>query len=119
MGKVRPFFKTVIFRDELVRLTAQHPTRLTVIHTLTREPNARALGPAVREGRISLPLLREVIEPTDDCYVYVCGPGISHWDVVAAREAGKAPEPRFLESVLAQLRELGVPPDRVKRESYG
>lgn len=108
-----------IFHDELARLAAEHAKRLTVIHTLTRESDRSVFGPSVREGRIGLPLLREMIEPGDDCYVYVCGPGISHWDVVAAREAGKTPEPRFLESVLAQLRELGVPADRIKRESYG
>jgi len=109
----------VIFRDELARLAAEHPNRLTVIHTLTREPNARAFGADVREGRITLPLLREAVPQIDDCYVYVCGPGISHWDVVAAKQAGTTPAPRFLETVVSQLRELGVPPDRIKRESYG
>jgi len=73
----------------------------------------------VREGRISLALLRDAVPQIDDCYVYVCGPGISHWDVVAAKQAGITPAPRFLETVVAQLRELGVPPDRIKRESYG
>ena len=109
----------VIFRDELARLAAQHPDRLTVFHTLTREADARAFGPNVRAGRIGVPLLREAIPQPEDCYVYVCGPGISHWDVVAAKQAGTTPEPRFLESVVAQLGELGVPGDRIKRESYG
>ena len=109
----------VIFRDELARIAGEHPTRLTVVHTLTRETDARVFGPSVRQGRISVPLLREAIPQTDDCYVYVCGPGISHWDIVAAKQAGTTPQPRFLEAVVAQLRELGVPADRVKRESYG
>jgi 3-ketosteroid 9alpha-monooxygenase subunit B len=109
----------VIFRDDLARLEAEHPDRLTVIHTLTRETDARVFGPNVRAGRIGLPLLREAIPRPDDCCVYVCGPGISHWDVVAAKQAGTTPEPRFLETVVAQLRELGVPNDRIKRESYG
>jgi len=109
----------VIFRDELASLAARHPDRLTVIHTLTRETDASVFGPNVRAGRIGLPLLREAIPEPDACCVYVCGPGISHWDVVAAKQAGTTPEPRFLESVVAQLGELGVPSGRIKRESYG
>jgi len=109
----------VIFRDGLARLAAEHPQRLTVIHTLTREEDPRVFGPTVRKGRIELPLLREAIPQPADSYVYVCGPGISHWDVVAAKQAGTTPPPRFLETVVAQLRELGVPSDRIRRESYG
>jgi 3-ketosteroid 9alpha-monooxygenase subunit B len=112
-------WRDVIFRDDLARLAAAHPDRLTVIHTLTREDDSRVFRPSVRTGRIDRRLLREAIPQPADCYVYVCGPGISHWDVVAAKEAGRPPEPRFLESVLAQLAELGVPADRIKRESYG
>jgi len=51
--------------------------------------------------------------------VYVCGPGISKWDKQAAKEKGVEPQPRFLESVLANLREIGVPNARIKREFYG
>jgi hypothetical protein len=49
----------------------------------------------------------------------VCGPGISKFDVAAAKEAGVEPQPRFLESALADLKALGVPNDRIKREFYG
>jgi len=51
--------------------------------------------------------------------VYVCGPGISKWDVAAAREAGREPQPRFLETVLEELTAIGVPARRIKREFYG
>jgi 3-ketosteroid 9alpha-monooxygenase subunit B len=112
-------WQDVIFRDELARLALAHPDRLTVVHTLTRESNAAIFGPAVRKGRIDLPLLREMIPQPQDCYAYVCGPGISQWDIVAARETGTPPEPRFLETVLSQLERIGVPKDRIKRESYG
>ena len=40
----------IIFRDELTRLATQHPDRLTVVHTLTREENASLYGTSVRKG---------------------------------------------------------------------
>jgi hypothetical protein len=51
--------------------------------------------------------------------VYVCGPGISKFDVAAAKEKGEMPQPRFLESVLADLTTIGVPNERIRREFYG
>jgi len=109
----------VIFREELAKLAAANPGRLTVTHTLTREENPQQFGPNVRRGRIGLPLLREMIPDPRGCYIYVCGPGISKFDVAAAKEAGTQPQPRFLEAVLADLKALGVPDDRIKREFYG
>jgi 3-ketosteroid 9alpha-monooxygenase subunit B len=108
-----------IFRNALAELASEHPSRLTVIHTLTREEDARRFGPLVLKGRISADILRQAIPDPAGCVVYVCGPGISHWDVVAAKAAGKKPEPRFLETALEQLTSIGVTSDRIKRESYG
>jgi hypothetical protein len=51
--------------------------------------------------------------------IYVCGPGISKWDRDVAKAKGEEPTPRFLESVLADLKSIGVPNARIKRESYG
>ncbi|HET6959437.1 MAG TPA: hypothetical protein VFI56_22750 [Vicinamibacterales bacterium] len=109
----------VIFRDELSRLAREHPDRLKVLHTLTREDDVTSLGPNVRRGRVDQALLREAIEDPTACLVYVCGPGISKFDLAAAKEAGTAPPKRFLESVLADLKDLGVPDKRIKREFYG
>ena len=109
----------VIFRDGLAELASQHPERLAVLHTLTREEDASRFGASVRKGRITADILREAIPDPSGAYVYVCGPGISHWDIVAAKEAGTKPLPRFLETVLEQLASIGVPNDRIKRESYG
>ena len=64
-------------------------------------------------------LLREAIPTPEACDVYVCGPGISKFDVAAAKERGETPQPRFLESVLADLAAIGVPKNRIKREFYG
>ena len=78
----------VIFREELAKLAAANPDRLKITHSLTREENPQQFGPDVRKGRIGLPLLREAIPDSAGCYVYVCGPGISKFDVAAAKEAG-------------------------------
>jgi hypothetical protein len=40
----------IIFRDELARLASQHPDRLTIVHSLTREEDPGAYGPAVRKA---------------------------------------------------------------------
>lgn len=109
----------VIFRDTLADLSARHPERLKVVHTLTREENASVFGPSMRKGRLDQALLSEMIPDPTAPMVYLCGPGISKWDREAAKEAGIAPQPRFIESVLANLRAIGVPDSRIKRESYG
>jgi len=109
----------VIFRDELSRLAREHPDRLKVLHTLTREDDVTSLGLNVRRGRVDQALLREAIDDPTACLVYVCGPGVSKFDLAAAKEAGTAPPKRFLESVLADLKDLGVPDKRIKREFYG
>ncbi|HEY7288261.1 MAG TPA: hypothetical protein VH583_00395 [Vicinamibacterales bacterium] len=109
----------VIYRDALTALAAQHVDRLTVLHTLTREEDATLFGPSVRRGRISADLLKEVIPDRSAPLVYVCGPGVSKWDVEEAKRSGATPQPRFLESVLGALQSIGVPSSRIKREFYG
>ena len=109
----------VIYRDALAALAAKHADRLTVVHTLTREENQAVFGSSVRKGRVNEALLREMIPSPSECVAYVCGPGISKWDVAAAEQTGTKPQPRFLESVLAELNAIGVPPKRIKREFYG
>ena len=109
----------VIFKEELGRLAVQHPDRLRVLHALTREADVSRFGLNVRRGRVDQTLLRQAIPNPTECLVYVCGPGVSKFDLAAAREAGTAPPRRFLESVLADLKVLGVPDKRIKREFYG
>lgn len=109
----------VIFRNDLDRLQAGHPTRLRVVHSLTREDNIPGDDPNVRKGRVTTALLREVICDPAACIVYACGPAISAWDKAAAKAAGVAPQPRFMETVLAALKEIGVPDKNVMKESYG
>jgi ferredoxin-NADP reductase len=107
----------VIFRDELESLQRQHSDRLKVIHTLTREEPP--LRPNVKRGRIDAAMLREAIADPSSCIVYACGPAIGPFDKQVAREKGVQPTPRFLETVLAGLAEVGVPEDHIEYESYG
>lgn len=112
-------WEDVAFRAALDELEKKYPARLTVVHTLTRETNRSLFGPKVRPGRISQALLQEFIRDPRTCIAYVCGPAINTWDRRAAAERGEKPKPRFLETVIAQLEELGVTKERIKHESYG
>jgi 3-ketosteroid 9alpha-monooxygenase subunit B len=109
----------VIFRKELDALAAKHPGQLTIVHALTRDPAAATKGSNVRAGRVSTEMLRGVVPDWSACEVFTCGPGITKYDRQAAKARGEAPTPRFLESTLAALAELGVTKDRIHRESYG
>jgi 3-ketosteroid 9alpha-monooxygenase subunit B len=109
----------VIYRDALASLEARYRDRLTVVHTLTREQDSGVFGPSVRRGRVSRALLSEVIPDPARPLVYVCGPGLSKWDAEEARRNGTKPPARFLETVLDDLKALGVPAARIKREFYG
>lgn len=109
----------ICFREGLRELEKQHPDRLKVVHTLTREANPAVFGPGVRQGRVSLGLLKDLIPDPDSCIAYVCGPAINPWDRKLARERGVAPAPRFLETAIDHLSQLGVSKDRIKHESYG
>jgi 3-ketosteroid 9alpha-monooxygenase subunit B len=104
----------VIYRRELSALEEQHRDRLQVVHTLTRESR-----PGVRSGRVSTELIRSLVPDPGAALFFACGPAISAWDKAAARNGSQPLTPRFLESVLASLAELGVPADRITRESYG
>lgn len=109
----------VIYREPLARMEAEHPGRLRVVHTLTREADPEKRGPNVRRGRISAELLRELVPDPKAALVYACGPAIGPFDRAAAKEKGEAPRPRFLEAALEGVAAIGVPKDRVKHESYG
>ncbi|XXF76848.1 oxidoreductase [Myxococcaceae bacterium GXIMD 01537] len=109
----------VLFREPLEALARQHPEKLRLIHTLTREKDAAHFGPQVRKGRIGEALLQELIPDRDTCLVYVCGPAITPWDRRKALETRTPATPRFLEAVLGHLHTLGITDKRIKREAYG
>jgi len=65
-------------------------------------------------------MVADVVVETPDTSTLVFFTGNDHqWDRDVARALGEEPAPRFLESVLADLKSLGVPNARIKRESYG
>jgi len=109
----------IIFRAELENIERLHPDRVKIIHTLTREPDASSHGPNFRSGRVNLKMLEEIIPASRDCHFFVCGPAVSAADRLAAREKGTEPQPRFLESILEDLKSLGVTKDQITYESYG
>lgn len=109
----------IIFRPQLEELSARYPDHLRVVHTLSRDPEAVCHAPNVRAGRVTEALIREHIPDPTAVEVFACGPGISKFDRQAAKERGELPAPRFLETVLAALKAIGVPDGRVHRESYG
>ena len=90
-----------------------------MIHTLTRESDVSGLGPNVHAGRVNLNLLRKVLPDAAACHFFLCGPAITPWDRLEAREKGVQPQPRFFEAVLADLESLGVARERIRREAYG
>jgi ferredoxin-NADP reductase len=111
-------WEDVIFRSQLEDLCRLHPDKLRVVHALSREPSLTA-AENVRPGRVGESLIRELIPDPTAVEVFACGPGITKFDRVAAREKGEEPQPRFLESVLDALETIGVPDERIHHESYG
>jgi ferredoxin-NADP reductase len=112
-------WQDVIFRRQLDEMAARHPGKLEIVHALSREKPTAAMGPNVRAGRVGLELLREWIPDPTAVEVFACGPGITRFDRREAKERGVEPQPRFLESAMTALAEIGVPRERIHRESYG
>jgi 3-ketosteroid 9alpha-monooxygenase subunit B len=109
----------IIFRRQFEELAARHPGKLEIVHALSREPDAAKYGPNVCAGRVSEALLRARIPDPAAAHVFTCGPGIGKFERQAAREKGEEPQPRFLETVLAGLKAIGVPRAQVHHEMYG
>lgn len=108
----------IIFREQLDALAQAYPERLKLVHTLTREEDVSAY-PGARKGRISRELLEEHVKDGATCLAYVCGPAITSWERRKALETKTNATPRFLESAIGLLHEVGLTNDRIKREAYG
>ncbi|MGO8968530.1 MAG: oxidoreductase [Myxococcaceae bacterium] len=112
-------WEDVIFRDALLKLEADYPQQLKVVHFLTRQPDISGLPGDVRTGRIPREALAELAPNIEETIAYVCGPAITSYERRAALEKGVSAEPRFLETTIGHLQALGFPNERIKRESFG
>ncbi len=107
----------VIFRRQLEKLQMLHPDTVRVVHCLTREKNVQ--GPDVFASRVNEDILRQVVRDPSAVEVFCCGPGITKYDREAAKAKGEDAKPRFLETSLAALAAIGIPKEKIHRESYG
>lgn len=109
----------ICFRQELETLERRYPQQLKVVHTLTREKETTVFGEKVRPGRLNPELLEELIPDRPTSLVYACGPAITSWERRKALETREPATPRFMETVISYLHELGIEDKRIKRETYG
>jgi ferredoxin-NADP reductase len=112
-------WKDIIFRQQFDELARAHPDRLKIVHALSRENEVERYGPHVRPGRVTADLIREHIPDPSAVEIFACGPAVGRFERQAAKEKGEEPKPRFMETVVEALGALGVPMERVHRESYG
>lgn len=109
----------IIFFSHLRKLEQEFPGRFRVIHTLTRETGDFSYDRKIRHGRVSKELICESIRDLNSTAVFVCGPDHTTHQRKAAKEKGEELKPSFMGSVLSSLEELGIPKNKIKRESYG
>ncbi len=112
-------WEDIIFRDALNAFCAEHADQVRLVHCLTRQDVPEGAPAGTRRGRVSAEMLRELIPDPAAVLIYACGPALSSHDRAAAREKGVEPTPRFMETVSAAVKEIGVPKDRYKTEAYG
>jgi ferredoxin-NADP reductase len=110
-------WRDVIYRKQFNELARTFPDKFQIFNCLTREEVVEAKN-AIK-GRVNADILRQVIPDPSAIEVFCCGPGITAFDKQIAREKGIEPPPRFLESALASLAEIGVQKKQIHRESYG
>lgn len=112
-------YEDIIFRRQLDDLRRQHPDKIDIVHALSRASDASTYGPNYGTGRVRKELLQSAIADPTAVEVFACGPAIGKWERHVAKEQGTEPQPRFMETALAALDEIGVPKQRIHRESYG
>jgi len=112
-------FEDIIFYSQLRKLEEEFADRFKVIHTLTREPGDFSFNGKMKKGRVSKEIIVESFPDFNSSAVFVCGPDHTVHQRKSAKERGEELKPSFMGSVLSYLEELGVPKNKIKRESYG
>jgi ferredoxin-NADP reductase len=112
-------FEDIIFYSQLKKLEDEFTDRFKVIHTLTRETVNSSVNSKMKSGRVSKELISEALHDVNSTAMFVCGPDLTAHQRKAAKEKGEELKPSFMGSVLAYLEELGIPKNKIKRESYG
>lgn len=114
------YFDDIIFYNQLNDLQKEFPDRLSVTYTLTREENKNNLErPGIIKGRVSKTIIEQAVKNTESTSIFACGPDHTTWQKREAKKKGAALPNSFMETVLDNVTELGVPKNRIKKESYG
>jgi len=112
-------FEDIIFYSQLKKLEEEFPDSIKVINTLTRETGSVSVNGKMKKGRVSKELIAEALTDINSTAVFVCGPDHTVHQRKTAKEKGEELRPSFMGSALTYLEELGVPKNKIKRESYG
>lgn len=108
----------IIFHDQLNALIKQFPDRFSLTYFLTQE-STKDLGEHYRYHR---PRHEDIIASHTDlgkALFFTCGPAITKWQKKQAMLNGLSLTPRFMEWILATLKELKINDKHIKREVYG
>lgn len=92
--------RSIMFHEDLEALKNRYPTRLQILHVLSREPNQVPLFQGRIDGERLELLCRTLIDPDTVDGWYLCGPL------------------NMVETLTAALDGLGVPPERVRAELF-
>jgi len=112
-------FRDIIFYHQLNKLEQEYPERLKVIYTLTREKDDFSYSEKIRNGRVTKELIEKTITNPESTAVFVCGPDHTIHQKKVSKEKGEVLKPSFMSSALSSIAEIGIPKNRIKKESYG
>jgi len=108
----------IIYRDVLFDMENEYAERIKVLHAITREENEMLLKKGVRIGRPDIEFVKNAIEDVSSTAVFICGPSVSSLEKKEAKKNGVQPKPKFIEMMIAYLDEIGIPPERIKKETW-